>query len=270
MPQKLRNVDPHKIKIPEVRVTARMDEETTQQFENSVKETGIDEPIKVYQVDGDLILSDGLHRLMQAIKLGLETVPVYVREGTMEDVLCNNLMSGHLRGKHPVSEMIRAIAALSKEYQYDSEKIAAKTGLTRDYVEKLQLISELTPMCLAALDEGAIKVGHAFAITKLKDPVKQEVVLQQVILYHLKVKDTEDIISSALQQVTQKAGEPVAEEHPRYSPVKCFYCGEEHMPQELANPNTCMTCSSNMMQSIALARMELQKDKNSKEDSAKT
>ena len=269
MPQKLRQVDPRKIKIPEVRVTARMDEETARQFEHSVKETGIDEPIKVFQVDGELVLSDGMHRLMEALKLGLDTVPVYVKEGTMEDVLCNNLMSGHLRGKHPVSEMVRSIESLQREYGYDSEQVAAKTGLTRDYVEKLQILSELTPFCLSELDEGNLKLGFAYALVKIRDPVKQEDCLRQAELYRLKVADALQLVAAYLPKEAEQAPGPVPEERPRYAPVKCYYCGEEHMPMELANPSTCMGCSQILMQSIALARMELQKDRNSNEDSAK-
>ena len=113
---KLRRVNPNMIKWPEVRVTARMDEETTAEFAESIKTIGVDEPIKCYQVGDELIGSDGKHRCFEAIRQGINPVEVYVREGTMEDVLCNNLMSGHLRGAHPVSEMRKSIEALNKEF----------------------------------------------------------------------------------------------------------------------------------------------------------
>lgn len=254
---KLIKVDPHKVMIPELRVTARFDQESLQQFKESVKTAGIDEPIKCYKVDGQLVLSDGLHRLQQALANNLETIDVYVREGSMEEVLCNNLMSGHLRGKHPVSEMVKVIAALWKEYQWDSEKIAAKTGLTRDYVERLQLISNLTPMCLEALDDQSIRIGHADALVKLKDPVKQETVLHQIISFRLTVQATKDLVDDVLRIIDQPAAGPVVGPPPPSTKIRCGYCGEEYELGQIANPNTCQACSYVLASSIAAARQEI-------------
>lgn len=260
---KLRHVDPNKIVVPDVRVTARMDEETDEQFKASVKTVGIDEPIKCFEVDGQLILSDGLHRLVEAIRNKINPVDVYVREGTMVDVLCNNLMSGHLRGKHPPGEMMRSIELLWKEYQMDSEKIAAKTGLTRDYVEKLQRISELTPLVRAGLDSGEISVGHADALTKLKDPVRQETVFQQLRLYRWPVRELEAYIQDVLALLKPPKSSEPPKELPPPPKIKCFYCGAEGEPGQIANPNTCRECASIMIMSIRGAAQPVTEDKSS-------
>ncbi len=253
---KLRKVDPNDIKVPEVRVTARMDEDTQRQFEESVKTIGIDEPIKCYEVDGELILSDGLHRLQEALANKMKTIEVYVRPGSMEDVLCNNLQSGHLRGKHPVSEMVKSIEVLWKEYGFDSDKIVAKTGLTRDYVEDLMLISELTPLCRAALDEGLIKVGHARALTRIKDPVAQEMYLQQSQIYRWTVKQLDSYIDEYLKALEPQAAAEQPQQAREPVKVKCAYCGAEGLPGEIANPNTCQECSGIMLASMVQARRE--------------
>jgi len=203
---KLRKVKPDLIKVPEVRVTARFDDETWAQFQASIKEMGAVAPIICCLVDEEFVLVDGLHRLIEAQRNGAETVAVAVIEGDMVDVLTKNIFLDHLRGKTPVSEMVDVIEALWKEYGLDSEKIAAKTGMTRDYVEKLQLISELTPLCREALDQGRIGVGHAVALTKIKDPNRQEVVLQQQELYRWSVKELEAHIKETLALVEAQAG----------------------------------------------------------------
>ncbi|MCK9598684.1 MAG: ParB/RepB/Spo0J family partition protein [Sphaerochaeta sp.] len=255
----LKNVDPNRIKIPELRVTARFDEESRRQFKESVKSTGIDEPIKCWQVGEDLVLSDGLHRLQEALDNNMR-IDVYVREGSMEDVLCNNLMSGHLRGKHPVSEMVKVIEALWKEYSWDSDKIAAHTGLTRDYVEKLQSISQLTPACREALDDDRIKVGHANCLTRIENPVKQETVLQQLLLYHWSVKDLDAYVDEVLKIIEAPAPIQQAAEPPKPHKVRCTYCQGEFEVQQIANPNTCQGCSAIMFESIRLARAEAERE----------
>ena len=253
---KLRKVKPSDIVIPEVRVTARFDDETWAQFQASIKEVGAIAPVICCLVEERLVLVDGLHRLVEAQRNGAATVDVAIIEGDMVDVLTKNLFLDHMRGKTPISEMVTVIEALWKEYELDSEKIAERTGMTRDYVEKLQLISELTPLCREALDEGRIGVGHAVALTKIKDPVRQETVLQQQQLYRWKVKELEGYIKDVLELVAYKEEkEAVAEERTPVM-VKCIYCGEEYDPSEVAAPITCRYCSGIMFASLAQARVE--------------
>ena len=261
---KLRRVRIEDIKVPEVRVTARMDEETAEQFRKSVETVGIDEPPKCYEVDGALYLSDGLHRLQEAKKLGQTHIEVYVRVGTMEDVLCNNLMSGHLRGAHPVSEMLRSIAYLWKTSGFDSVKIADKTGLTRDYVEKLQRLSELTPLIQESLEERWLGVGRAFCLTKIKDPVLQESVFHQLKMGRWPVADVAAYVDDVLGLVSQQQAVTQAASPATPVTIRCFYCGAEGEPGKITNPNTCPGCQLAMLQSIAMARAELEAEAKAK------
>ncbi len=258
---KLRKLLITDIIVPEVRVTARMDEDTAKAFADSVAAIGVDEPVKVYQVEDKFYLSDGLHRLQEAKKAGATTIDAIVKAGTYEDVICNNLQSGHLRGKHPVSEMIKSIAYLWKEKGYDSIKIHEKTGLTQDYIEKLQKISRLTPLILAGLDEGLIGVGQAFQFTRIADPIQQESVYHTVKQYRFKGAELEGFIDDVIKMSVPQA--VVGTAIPSTEPVlvRCEYCGAEGRPGEIANPNTCAPCSMAMRQSIAMARVELESER---------
>ena len=253
---KLRKVDPHRIHVPETRVTAQMDEDTAAQFEASVKEVGIDEPIKVYDVEGELWLSDGLHRLQQAFKLGLPTVEVYVKEGSMVDVLCNNLMSGHLRGKHPLSGMVKSIAELWKVHHMGPEEVSKKTGLTRDHVEDIMLISQLTPMLRQAVDDGILVFSTAKAFTRIKDPVDQETRYGQWLLNRWPAKELNEFITTCLRlnEATPPPGPPAPPPPP--PEIRCFYCGQVTELYHLHNPNTCDICAGILLGAIAQARAD--------------
>ncbi len=262
---KLRRVDPSKIRIPETRVTARMDDETTEAFRASVETVGIDEPIKCFDVDGELWLSDGKHRLAEALRLKMPLVDITVRPGTMIDVLCNNLMSGHLRGKHPVTEMVRAIGELYTIHKVGIEDIVKRTGLTQAYVEKLIKLSTLTPLILAGLDEGLIGVGQADQLLRLADPVAQE------SAYHV-IKGKKECKGEWLRtfigdMLSIATGAPPAPSAPS-APVlvQCAYCGQPGKPSlDISNPNTCAGCMTAMHQSMAMARAELIRDEVEKE-----
>lgn len=257
---KLRRVNPDSIKVPEVRVTARFDPEMWEMFQSSIKQVGAIAPIICYEVEGELILCDGLHRLVEAKKNGDKTINVAVLPGDMVDVLTKNIFLDHLRGKTPVSQMVEVIRALWREYDLDSEKIAEKTGLTRDYVEKLQKVSELTPLCLEALDQGRIGVGHASALTRIKDPVRQETVLQQLLLYHWTIAELEAYITDVLAILQEKV-EEVPPEEPRAPPVvTCYFCRGGYDIAQISNPNVCVECAGALLASIAQARRELEGD----------
>lgn len=263
---KLRQVSPDAIKVPEVRVTARFDPDTWQQFQNSMDQVGAVAPVICCEVDSELVLVDGLHRLLEAKRTGRTPIAVAIIPGDMVDVLTKNIFLDHLRGKTPVSEMVTVIEALWKEYDLDSEKIAERTGLTRDYVEKLQKISELTPYCRSALDEERIKVGHAFELSRVKDPVSQETILGQLELYHWSVKELREYIDQVVAIVPQQEETPQERAGRAPVKVKCFYCKEELDPYEVAAPLTCRQCSAIMITAVAQARIAQAEEPKKDED----
>ena len=263
---KLRSVDPKTIKVPEERVTARMDAEKTEQFETSVKTIGIDEPINCFEVNGELWLSDGLHRLVAAIRNGLPKVDVLVKPGTERDVLFHNIRSGHLRGKHPVSEMRRQIERAYEEFKIGIEDIVKETGLSRDYVERLLTISKLTPMCLEALDEERIGVGHAFELTKSRSPDQQEIFLQLTLANRWTVAALREFMASTreIEESREKATTGTTQELSERPPetVACRFCGIEYPPQQLASLIMCHSCQGIMFEAVAAGRAAAQEAEN--------
>lgn len=254
---KLIHVDPNKIKIPDLRVTARFDPEVEEQFKASMRTMGAVAPVLCCQVGDDIVLVDGLHRLRESIANGKKLIDVAVVDGDMVDVLTKNIFVDHLRGKTPPSEMVKVVGALYKDYGLNDEQIAAKTGLSRDYVDKMMAVSQLTPYCLEALDQGRINIGQAQALTRLTDPVRQETVLSQLLLYGWTTKALNEFITEVLS-IMANAPPPPAAGAPRPPPaIQCFYCRQAVDLTEIANPNTCRECSGIMIASMVQARQQI-------------
>jgi ParB/RepB/Spo0J family partition protein len=272
---KLKKVSPNKIKIPEVRIKGVFDEETKKLLAESMSGAGQIAPIICCEVEGELVLVDGENRLETARRLQWPLIDVAVIEGDMSDVLTRNLFLDHIRGKHTPGQMLKVIEALCKTYGLDSEKIAAKTGLKRDYIEQFQLLEALTPMVRAALDEDRIKLGHAAALAKIKDPVQQEVVFQQLTLYRWGVAELVAFVKQVLETVAPPVIEPGQTASRPVVTIPCFYCGELLTVDKISNPNTCAGCASVLLQSIAQVREQLrlehliEKEKESKDLSSK-
>ncbi len=273
---KLRKVDPRKIVVPKIRVTSRFDPETLEMLRASMAAEGLIAPIICCEVDDPegaqfssgvendgkrttlrdrkLVLVDGKHRLDEAIALNMPNVDVAVVEGDMVDVLTRNLFMDHIRGKHPVSEMVAVIEELRQTYGLDSDQLVAKTGHPREYIENLMLIAELTPMIREALDQGDIKMGHAVQLTRLKDPVRQEECFGNIKAFGMSVAAAKGYISETLSLV-QPPGPPKAPAPPPPPMTfKCAYCEGQFQADQIANPFTCRACSGAMFSAAAEVR----------------
>ncbi|MBU2685936.1 MAG: ParB/RepB/Spo0J family partition protein, partial [Gammaproteobacteria bacterium] len=226
---KLLRVKPSQIKVPEVRVTAQFDQETRDLLRQSISETGIVNPILVQKIEEDLVLIDGLHRLEDVVASGTQLIDVVVLEGDMADLLCRNLFLDHLRGKTPVSDMVRVIGALSEDYGLDPDKIREKTGLTRDYIEKLIKISLASQSVREALDQGVIGVGHAFELSRLPYAIQQEEILAKHQVWRFSVKELKEQIDGVLREMQAIKEQPAeaAPSEPRPAPVyRCEGCNQ--------------------------------------------
>ncbi len=242
---KLRRVDPKTIKVPEVRVTAQFDEELYQQFKESIKAVGQITPIIVYQVGEELVLCDGLHRLQEAKEAGESTVDVVVLPGDMIDVLTKNIFLDHLRGKTPVSQMVKVIKKLYEEFNLDPDQIKEKTGLTRDYIEKLIKISTASPAVQDALDQGTIGVGHAFELSRLPYPIQQEEIIAKHQVWRFTIPELKGQIDAVLKEMelikqeTPPAGPTEPRKPPQYA---CEGCHEIIEPRYLRPTMLCPNC----------------------------
>jgi len=242
---KLRPVNPHDIKVPEMRVTAQFDEELYQQFKESIKAVGQITPPICYEIEEELVLCDGLHRVQEAINNGESEISVVVIPGDMVDVLTKNIFLDHLRGKTPVSQMVKVIGALYQEYNLDPDQISKKTGLTRNYIEKLIKISQASPSVQEALDQGIIGVGHAFEISRLPYAIQQDELISKQQVYRFPVKEVRELIDKTLEEMQQiaKEGPPAAVTGPR--PIATYYCEgchEETEPRYLRPVMLCPDC----------------------------
>jgi len=242
------------VKIPEVRVTSYFSEEIEELFKESVREAGIVEPILVAYDGQEYVLIDGLHRLQEAKLNNQKRIQAAVIEADYKTVLLQNLVLNRLRGKAKPSEMVKVIGHLRRELGMAIEEICLKTGLRRDYVEKMLKISEATEELQAALDDDAIGVGTAYEIARVEDPEMQKIFLAQALKFNLKPKDMRDIIEDAMRMVRERRERAEQREEkavPVIRTVKCEFCKQPWPPQRMAGVNVCPACWSIAGEAVA-------------------
>ena len=242
---KLIRIQPSKIKIPEVRVTSVLTEEKEELLKEYLAKSGIIAPVVVQEIEGEIYLIDGKHRIDELIATGDKPVEAALIEGDMVDLLTRNLFLDHIRGDHQVGDMIRVLRTLFVEHGLDVVQIEEKTGLSRSYIEKILKISEASQAVLEALDQGVIGVSHAFEIARLPSPLQQEELLAKQTLFKFPVKDLANFVSQVLKEMEGLAKEPESaspREEPAPRKFTCEGCKTEVDPRYLRPVLVCPDC----------------------------
>lgn len=239
-------VEISKIEIPDVRVTSSFPEEVLEQFRLSIATVGVIQPIHVLQEGERLILVDGLHRLQEAQGRGETTIKAVVQAGTLKEVLIQNLLTSGLHGKPKASELRKVIASLTVDYGMDSIEIRRKTGLSQDYIERLQWINRAIPDVQLALDEEAISVGHAAMIARIDRTDVQE----RVLFACLQNRMTVPTLKHHIELVQQILANPTAYDAPtpiqEVRKARCSGCRDDYPIEDLATYSLCPSCSASL------------------------
>src|SRR5208283_867574 len=130
--------------------------ESLRELADSIQEQGIVQPLIVRVQDDHFELIAGERRWRAAQMLGLEEVPVIVRQAddraALEMALRENL--------NPIEEA-GGYAQLIAQFDLTQEQAAAKVGRSRVVVANALRLLKLAPDLQALLRDGRLSVGHA-------------------------------------------------------------------------------------------------------------
>ncbi len=231
-----------KLVIPEVRVNAQYTPEELEVLRANLATEGQKQPILVVRSGESYIVTDGRHRVEQARGRGDTAIDAIVREGDEKSALLENLTQNHMRGKIRATDLVRVIGELTQRHGMDSDAIRAATGWTRDYIERLQRISDAAPDLKQALDAGAIGVGVAYELSRLPRHEQQVEVCTRNPIHTWTVafaKDQVDAVLAAMEQVSAAPQRQAAAAPPVY---KCSTCQCETDPRLLNQVQLCPQC----------------------------
>ena len=226
-------------------MTSVFDEETRNLLTALIKEMGLISPVIVQEIDGEIVGVDGYHRCEDCIKLGDAPIDVAVIEGDMVDVLCRNLVMDRARGKHSPAQMVRLMGSLYTKYALDPDKIKERTGLPRDYIERLIKVSEAGPAVGEALELERIGVGKAFQIARLPMEIQREALVNYPSITKMSEDDVKAFVENTLREMEllKAAPPPSVDKAHRPPPVyHCEGCKDEIEPRYLRPVMLCPDC----------------------------
>ncbi|GAH61894.1 unnamed protein product, partial [marine sediment metagenome] len=190
-------------------------------------------------------LVDGLHRLDEARRRGIEKVPVVYKEGKLVDALVENLVSNRLRGKTPASDEIRLIRHLREVHHMEPHMIAERTGLPRKRIEQRLAIASAAPEVLSCLEFDQVSLGVAFQLSRLPNEGGQIALVSRLLQATppATVREVTEIIDHALELQDQMS-EPQPEPQIQIplKTIACHLCGEKYEANDTYGLNVCRTC----------------------------
>ncbi len=163
---------------------------------DSIREHGIIQPLIVRKVGEHFELIAGERRYRASEALGLETVPVIVREASDRDVLEMALIENLQREDLNPIEEARAYVRLAKDFGLRQEDIARRVGKNRATVANSMRVLDLPQMVQDMLSRGDLSVGHAKVILGAKSAEDQEVLASEVVKRGLTVRATERLLAA--------------------------------------------------------------------------
>lgn len=166
-------VDIHLITTDKSQPRESFDEESLEELTASVKQYGILQPLIVTQKQDYYQIIAGERRFRAAMKAGLSSVPVIIKEFSPEETLAVSLIENIQRDNLNPMEEAKAYQRLMKDYSLTQEKIAEKVGKSRPFIANSLRLLSLDPEVQSLVASKELSSGHAKVLLGIEDPKAQ-------------------------------------------------------------------------------------------------
>ena len=202
-------LDTDKIKSNPLQPRLKFKQESIDELANSIKESGVLQPIIVSPEGNHYRIIVGERRWRAAQRIGLKKIPAVIRSmqkvQQLETSLAENLQREDL---NPL-EVALAYQKMAQELNYTQQEIADKVGKDRASVANYLRLLKLPKEIQENLAEDKISMGHARALIALEDPKLQVSLSRQIIQKQLSVRDVENLIQRLKQPPVERESSPL-------------------------------------------------------------
>lgn len=186
----------------------RFDEAGLEELSQSIRKTGILQPILVTRSGDRFRVLAGERRARAARAAGLREIPVIVREGLADrDHLLFALVENVQRRDLTALEEAEAYRHLREEFGLTQEEIAERVGKDRATVANSLRLLKLPAEVRSALEEGTLTAGHGRALLPLGSAADQEKLAREFVRRGLSVRAAEARVAAVLKDGPKKRRE---------------------------------------------------------------
>ena len=183
-------------------------EDELAELAQTIEKVGLMQPIVVRPAGQGFEIISGERRWRAAQRVGLQEVPVVVRDASEREVLTLALIENLQRSNLNPIEEADGYARLQAEHGLTQEQIAEAVGKDRATVANLLRLLKLAPQVQQWVRDGALSMGHARAIAAVDEKDRQQSIAKEVIDKGLSVRQLEALLRAESEE--PKAKKPVA------------------------------------------------------------
>ena len=170
-------------------------EEKIQELANSIKSTGLIQPITVRKEGNNYFLVAGERRLRACKAAGLEKIKAIILHSNKDDNLTIALIENLQREDLDPIEEAKAYKILITKFKLKQQEIAEKVGKDRATIANSIRLLNLDEKIQQALSDGRISVGHAKVLLGAPDS-RQIKLYDEIISKGLSVREAEKLIDA--------------------------------------------------------------------------
>lgn len=177
-------------------------EEKIDELAQSISESGLIQPVVVFEDGGKYFLVVGERRLRAIQKLKWKKIQVIVKELEEEQIAVNALLENIQREDLNAIEVAEGLKLLIERGRVTHETIGQKLGMNRTTVTNYLRLLKLPRMIQDSLIRGEITPGHARALLAFEDESKISELFGSIINKNLSVRQVEQL---GVQEKKKKA-----------------------------------------------------------------
>jgi ParB family chromosome partitioning protein len=189
--EEVREIETDLIRPSQQQPRTSFNEAKLQELAQSIRATGIIQPLLVRRRGGLFELVAGERRWRAAQLAGLNRVPVIVREiaddNLLELALIENIQRQDL---NPVEEA-NAYKSLIESLGLTQDEVAQRVGRDRTFITNYLRILKLPTEIQQLLEQEKLSFGHARALLAITDPHLQRRLAQRIFKNNWSVRETE-------------------------------------------------------------------------------
>lgn len=168
--------------------------ESLAELAESIRTHGVLEPIVVAKTPAGYQIIAGERRWRASRLVGLEKVPVIIRETTPQGMLEMAIVENVQRVDLNPLERAQAYKRLMDEFNLTNSEIAERVSKSPSYISNTIRLLTLPDALKDALMSGQTTEGHARALSSLEDPHLIIEAYKEVLKRNLSVRGTEELV----------------------------------------------------------------------------
>nr|MBI5456048.1 ParB/RepB/Spo0J family partition protein [Candidatus Levybacteria bacterium] len=178
--------------------------DSLQELVDSIREQGILEPIVVAKTPAGYQIIAGERRWRASKILGLEKVPVVIKETTPQGMLEMSIVENVQREDLNPIERAQAYKRLIDEFGLGTNEVARKVGKSAPTVSNTIRLLSLPDAIKDALVAGVITEGHVRPLISLGDPKLMLELFKKILKENSTVRETEELARQEKGQIETK------------------------------------------------------------------